>query len=93
MNKCLVKVTNTKFHKNLSGACIQFQLDTQRQQLLLAIVLRKRLKAIGYEDESRVQKLSELIALRFNSRGYCTLGQDYTIIFTLICGCHLLELQ
>jgi hypothetical protein len=93
MNKRLVKVINMKFHKNLSGTCIQFQLDTQRQQSLMAIVLRKRLKTNGYEDENRVRKLTEVFALLFNSRGYRTFGQDYAINFTLICGCPLFKPQ
>jgi hypothetical protein len=84
--KCLVKVTNTKFHKNPSGTCIQLQLDTQRQQSLLAIVLRKRLKVIGYEDYNRVQKPIKVFSLRFNNRGHRTFGQYYALNFTLIRG-------
>jgi hypothetical protein len=82
-----------KFHENPSGGSILLQLDTQSQQSLLEIVLRKRLKTTGYEDSNRVQKLSAIFACRFNSGVYRTFWQNYRVNFTFIFGCPLLELQ
>jgi hypothetical protein len=92
MNK-LFEVTNTKFHENPSCGSTVFQLDTQSQQSLLAVVFRKLLNTNGYEDSNRVQKLTAIFARRFNSGGYRTFWQDYGVNFTLIFSCPLLEPQ